>query len=544
MKTHSRNFRFLVPALLIAAIFLWSYLPTLIDLVGTWKSDPDYQHGMFVIPLAMAIAWRRKDLLPAMRQASVYGASLIVLAAIMRWFAARLYFVEIDSWSILVWLAGVVWLAAGWKTMVWSAPAIGFLWFMTPLPDRVELALSLPLQHLAAAGSAWVLQLLGQPAVLDGTTVLFGSEILDIHRTCAGLRMFFGTFAMALALSLLMGLKAGRTAVLLAMAIPTAIMVNIFRIVTTAFLYQWTSDVVARRFEHDFAGLLMNGLALCAFFLIAWVTIRLERAASGRPHSFARRLALWPAMGICLLAMIFFWHRSQLAKANSRVTRMAESTERAAQFHVAARYWEIAMRLNPNDVRSRKHLASALLSTSRAAHMKDRALSLLADACRLDPWDLEAARQRLELAVELRDFVEVTATASAILYPGPPGNLARAKRRAVSTGHSLQDQRDVRRIVVLDVIRPAQLERDGKDLGRRRPKGLSVSSACISSGDRLSHSTREPLVTGARTNRRPPDRRHGREKCRQPGSVARSLPISQTIHLGYGAACPEGIDRC
>ena len=46
--------------LALAAALAWCYAPNLVELAGRWRLDPDYNHGFFVIPLALAIAWRRR----------------------------------------------------------------------------------------------------------------------------------------------------------------------------------------------------------------------------------------------------------------------------------------------------------------------------------------------------------------------------------------------------------------------------------------------------------------------------------------------------
>jgi len=169
-----RNFLFLLCCL--AAVFVWSYYHTLLELFDSWNSDPDYQHGYFVVPIAIAILWRRRADMPEFSGIQWSGLGLIGLAGLLRWVSGRLFIVELDAWSIPLWIGGAVWLVGGFRTLRWAFPAIAFLGFAAPLPASVELSLSVPLQHIAAKGSAFGLQCLGRPAILDGTIVLLGSE--------------------------------------------------------------------------------------------------------------------------------------------------------------------------------------------------------------------------------------------------------------------------------------------------------------------------------------------------------------------------------
>ena len=235
------------------ALFAWSYHDTLLSLHDTWNSNPDYQHGYFVLPIAFAILWRRREEFQGETTVAWSGLLLIALAAFVRWFAVRFFFMELDAWSILLWLGGAFWVAGGFRFFCWALPAIAFLGFATPLPGSVELALSNQLQAIAAAGSAFGLQCLGRPAILDGTTVLLNGIELDIERACSGLRMFFGVFAIAFGFGMLG--KAGKriTTLLVFLAVPVSLLGNIVRIMVTGLLFEITDDQTARQLEHDFA---------------------------------------------------------------------------------------------------------------------------------------------------------------------------------------------------------------------------------------------------------------------------------------------------
>ena len=129
------------PVLLIAAgllmgIFVWAYWPTLAGLVHVWETQQDYAHGYLVVPLAAYFLWARRDRFPGVPNHYRLwpGLALLCLSALMRYVAALYYLVPLDGWSILVWVAGIVWLLGGWQWVRWSLPSIAFLFFMIPLP--------------------------------------------------------------------------------------------------------------------------------------------------------------------------------------------------------------------------------------------------------------------------------------------------------------------------------------------------------------------------------------------------------------------------
>lgn len=263
---------------LLAAIFAWAYWPTLELLVRAWDRQPDYSHGYLVVPLALYFLWARRDLFPGRAERVAWtGLVLIGLAVVMRAAAALVYLDVADAWSILPWVAGVVWLFWGWRVLWWSLPSVAFLWFMIPLPFAVGHWLSLPLQRVATKISCWTLQMLGQPAIAQGNVILLGEHRLEVEQACSGLRIFMGIIALAFAYLILVRRNWWERALLLASALPVALVANSTRVVVTGLLYQWASSEAAHRFTHDLAGWVMIPFAAGLFALVLLYVGKLTR---------------------------------------------------------------------------------------------------------------------------------------------------------------------------------------------------------------------------------------------------------------------------
>jgi exosortase len=272
-----RPFGFIgVSACALLAIFVWSYWPTLCDLVAVWADDPDYSHGFLVIPLAIGFLWLRRDRIPAGEiRPSFWGLTLIAAAAALRVAGTTLYLKPMEGWSILLWAAGAAWLLGGSRLLWYCLPSIAFLFFMVPLPYRVSHWLSLPLQRTATVISSWMLQCLGQPALAEGNTILLGDQLLEVERACSGLRIFFGVMALAFAYVIATRRSWWEKALLLASAAPIALAANSIRIVSTGLLYKYVSAEASSQFSHDFAGWVMIPLAALMFAFLLWFLGRL-----------------------------------------------------------------------------------------------------------------------------------------------------------------------------------------------------------------------------------------------------------------------------
>jgi exosortase len=190
--------------------------------------------------------------------------------------SAALFFVNsLAGWSILVWAAGAAWLLGGFRLAWFCLPSIAFLFFMVPLPYRFSLALRAPLQRAATGISCWVLQSLGQPALAEGNIIVLESHRLEVEQACSGLRIFMGIVAIAFAYVLLTRRSWWERVLILASAVPVALVANSARIVVTGLLYRYVSTEAGKYFSHDISGFAMIPLAAALFAGVLWLMDRM-----------------------------------------------------------------------------------------------------------------------------------------------------------------------------------------------------------------------------------------------------------------------------
>jgi exosortase len=257
--------------------FAWSFWPTFVELVRTWRSSDQYSHGFLVPFFAAFLLWLRRDRLDVdeLRPSLLLGVPLLMFGLGLRLAGAYYFYAWFDPLSIVPCVAGAVLLLGGWAAWRWSWPGVLFLSFMLPLPYRLGTALSLPLQRLATVVSTFVLQMLGLPALAEGNTILLNEESIGIVEACSGLRMLIVFFALATAVALLTKKSLLERGLLVLSAVPIALISNVLRIVATGILYETTSGETARAFFHDVAGWLMMPLGLGLLWLELVIFARL-----------------------------------------------------------------------------------------------------------------------------------------------------------------------------------------------------------------------------------------------------------------------------
>ena len=269
------------PALLLllvpSACLVWAFLPTLGDLVQTWNSDPQYSHGFLAPVFAALLLWlRRAKLDRAALRPSWWGLAPLAAGLALRLAGAFFYFTWLEQIALLPCAAGLCLLAGGRAAWRWAWPSVLFLAFMVPLPFTVATLLARPLQSLATVCSAFVMQVIGLPALADGNTILLDDQHIDIVEACSGLRMLMVFFALAAAFVLVVRRPWPDKLALLASAVPIALVSNIARIVLTGVLFETgVNSAAVHAFFHDAAGWLMMPFALLLFWLELKVLSRL-----------------------------------------------------------------------------------------------------------------------------------------------------------------------------------------------------------------------------------------------------------------------------
>lgn len=273
----------------LTAMLIYSYWPGLLNAQSSW-SNPQYSHG-WIVPLFSAglLFWWRRPIEPVSVTARLAGLGLLLGSFALRLIAARYRIVTIDMYTFVPALAGVFLLAGGWSMFRWAWAPIAFLIFMYPLPDEATRYLLGPLQTLATIVSTYALQTLGLDAFREGNQIVVGEMHLGVVDACSGLRMLTIFIALSVALVLLGDREWWENAVILASAIPIALIVNSIRITVTGLLYQVASSEVAEMVFHDLAGWVMMPMALGMLFGLQWLLAQLFMTEDQSPAVVAAR---------------------------------------------------------------------------------------------------------------------------------------------------------------------------------------------------------------------------------------------------------------
>lgn len=257
------------PALLVSGVavvvaFLVTYGYGLLREMEGWTHDPDYNHG-FIVPVFSAyLLWHRRSKLASVAGGGSWWALPFFAAwALVRLSAAYFSYQTLDEESMVLFLMGLALLIGGQKAFVWAWPSIVFLLFMMPLPSWLSVQLSLPLQQFATRVTVFILQTLGVPSTALGNIIILSEgQRLEVAQACSGLRMLTLFFTICVGAAVVIHGSRWEKLVIVASAIPIAIVCNIARITLTALQREFLAAEWLDELAHAAAGWLMMPLAM------------------------------------------------------------------------------------------------------------------------------------------------------------------------------------------------------------------------------------------------------------------------------------------
>ena len=216
---------------LAALALVFCYAATLGGMVHQWWTDEDMGHA-FLAPLVIAwIVWRERGrwkTLPV--QPSLWGFAVLALAACLQLASALGAGLFAASLALLLSVIGLVLCLLGFAWLrVWAFPLLLTL-FMLPKLAIVYNQITLPLQLVATRLAGGMLSMAGFLVVRDGNILNVAGHSISVVEACDGIRYLLPLGFLALVFAYAAGAKSWMRAVMLAAAIPTAIVANALRV--------------------------------------------------------------------------------------------------------------------------------------------------------------------------------------------------------------------------------------------------------------------------------------------------------------------------
>lgn len=221
------------PAVLLVAC----YAPLLGGLVRQWISDPDMSHGVFVLPVAGFIVWRRRRELAELPAAmNWWGFAIAVLGAVQMLLGTLAAQVFLARTALLVSVTGAVLFLGGMRALKILAFPLLLMLFLFPIPAIVYARVTLPLQLIASASAETILNWIGIPVLRSGNILELPRERLSVVEACSGIRSLLSLAFLSLVYGYFFERRIMMRGLLLAVIVPIAIGANAARIAAMGLL--------------------------------------------------------------------------------------------------------------------------------------------------------------------------------------------------------------------------------------------------------------------------------------------------------------------
>jgi len=315
----------LYKTLAIAAALVFVYFATLKKLGADWWSDENYSHGLMIPFVIGFIIWQERAKFSGKQpaQTSTWLGGLGIAFAVMALWAgtagAELF---VQRASLLLMLASIAVYFVGLRVLRVIAVPLFLFALAIPIPQIIFNRIAFPLQLFASRCAVAAMQMFEIPVLRQGNVIelmpLGATEPkrLAVVEACSGIRslMTLVTLAVVYAyftrpkgpdanlpsvpdrkgqvrdkLKFLGRFGFWRALVLVAAAVPIAILTNAARVSGTGVLAHYYGTKVADGFFHTFSGWVIYIAAAALLFATGWVLDRIERAMlklkGGMSHS-------------------------------------------------------------------------------------------------------------------------------------------------------------------------------------------------------------------------------------------------------------------
>jgi len=258
-----------VPAILACPALVFSYWDTLQALVRQWIENDDYSHGLLIVPIAVYLAWQKRDELRAAQIRSDWRALPLLFLAVFVFvvgeLGAELYTTRV---SMLIFVIGLTWAFYGPQVVKVLRFPLAFLFLMLPLPGFIYRNITFPLQLSASIGSVKVLQLLGVSVYREGNIIDLGFTQLQVVEACSGLRYVLPLLTLGVLFAYFGQKLPWKRVVLVFATIPIAVFANVLRVAGTGFIGVHWGDRAAEGFFHSFSGWVVFMVCIVFFGLL------------------------------------------------------------------------------------------------------------------------------------------------------------------------------------------------------------------------------------------------------------------------------------
>ncbi len=282
----------LAGVLLVIGAVVVVFWPVWVRLVDAWLVDGNYSHGFLILPIAAYLAWERRHRLAAAPRrpswAGLLAVGLGIAVLLAGLWGSELFLSRV---ALLFVVPGIVWFLYGWQHVRILAFPIAFLFLMIPIPAIIFNQIAFPLQMFASKVGEWAIGAAGIPVVREGNVLHLAYTSLEVAEACSGIRSLVSLITLGVVYGYFMDSRMWVRVLIVASAIPVAIVANGARVAGTGMAAHWIGKEAAEGFFHQFSGWIVFIFAFIMILALQRLIVRFAPqapiASPGAPASGA-----------------------------------------------------------------------------------------------------------------------------------------------------------------------------------------------------------------------------------------------------------------
>jgi len=258
------------------------YWPVLKRLAEVWSEDEDMSHGFIVAPVALYIAWLKRDEWLSLPTRWSWIGLVIMILGTMQLIVATLgaeYFLA--RTALLLTLSGIFVFIGGWPLFKQFLFPLAILAFMIPIPAIIYNQLTFPLQMFASQVAERALDVLGVPVYREGNILELPSQRLSVVEACSGIRSLLSLSFLSMAYGFFSERRTWLRWVLFFMTVPIAVATNAGRVTATGLVSEFNPEL-AKGIFHTMEGLVSWAVAMV---LLGGFHFVVTRFLGDKPHA-------------------------------------------------------------------------------------------------------------------------------------------------------------------------------------------------------------------------------------------------------------------
>ena len=301
--------------LAISFAIIFAYATVLLKLFQDWWTDENYSHGLLIPFIIGYIVWTQREKLARVpvRSSVVVGGAAIVLGLFALWAGVAGAELYTQRLSLILLLAGIVVYFWGVTLLRLLLVPLGLLFLAMPIPAIVFNRIAFPLQLFASRCAVWSMSVLGIPVLRQGNIIelkplnSFDTKKLEVVEACSGIRSLMTLLTLAVVFAYFTHSPSGdppasgkrfgwlrsywfwRAVIIVASAVPIAILTNAFRVSGTGVLAHYYGTAIADGFFHEFSGWAIYVVAFILLFGVGMIVDRFKPAQAEGEQRVQRR---------------------------------------------------------------------------------------------------------------------------------------------------------------------------------------------------------------------------------------------------------------